>query len=104
MAEPNKSILEKILSGKEDPPAAGSKELDCLIYRTFDNGLDCNDGEAEEGNSLKMTRENISVQVWESKAKIRVRISPNAKSMISMERIAAIAMNAISEELKKEAR
>lgn len=85
--------------GKSSEDAA--KELDCLIYRSFKD-----DGEqpSEENgaNFWEASKENISVQVWEEKAKIRVKVTPKIKGNISMKRIASIAVDAILKELKKE--
>ena len=57
--------------------------------------------EDPDGKFWQASKENVSVQVWEGKAKIKVRVSPGEKT-ISMKRIADIAVNAILEELKKE--
>jgi len=97
-----KDIIENILSGKEDKHIPEMEELDCLIYQ---NASDLTDEEAfvnGTGKSWKKSNGNVSIQVWESKAKIRVRVSPETKRHISLSRIATIAMNAILEELKKE--
>jgi hypothetical protein len=95
-------VMEDILGCPGDEFAAGVKELDCLIYKNVPN-LKNNLPETKEGGrTWESSKENVSVKVWEDKAKIKVKVSPGNKKQISMKRIADIAMNAILEELKKE--
>ncbi len=104
--EKNKDIIDNILSGKDDKSVPEIRELDCLIYRS---GMDMPATESllsngEKDKPLKMSKDNVSVEVWKSKVKIRVRVSPESKGNISIERIANVAMDAILKELRKEAK
>lgn len=96
-----KDIMDSILTGESTMSKGVARELDCMIYR---NGSDSDDPVSPESgpNFWEATKGNISVQVWEEKAKIRVKVSPHKKGNISMKRIASIAVDAILEELKKE--
>ncbi|MDA3916014.1 MAG: hypothetical protein PF690_03470 [Deltaproteobacteria bacterium] len=92
------NILESL--GSVSDFAAPVKELDCLIYKNSSKIKD----EILENNGEKIwqaSKDNVSVQVWEGRAKIKVRVSQGKKT-ISMKQIAQIAVNAIAEELKKE--
>ncbi|MCD4721499.1 MAG: hypothetical protein K8S13_16800 [Desulfobacula sp.] len=95
-----KDIMDNILVGHGEEFAARVEELNCLIYRN-ESGLKNEISEDPDGKFWQASKENVSVQVWEGKAKIKVRVSPGEKT-ISMKRIADIAVNAILEELKKE--
>lgn len=96
-----KDIMFNILVGHGEEFTARIKELDCLIYK---NDPNVEDDLPEDRNTKiwQASKDNVSVQVWEGKAKIKVKVSPGKKENISMKRIADIAMNAILEELKKE--
>ncbi len=101
MKHKTKDIMDDVLVGHGEEFAARVKELDCLIYRN-DSSMEDEISEDQGGKIWQTLKENVSVQVWESKAKIKVTVSPGKKENISMKRIANIAMNAILEELKKE--
>ncbi|MBU1340447.1 MAG: hypothetical protein KKE44_07905 [Proteobacteria bacterium] len=94
-------IMYNILVGHGDEFAACVEELDCLIYK---NDLGSKNGMLQDQDTRiwQASKDNVSVQVWEGKAKIKVKVSPGKKENISMKRIAQIAVNAILEELKKE--
>jgi hypothetical protein len=94
-------ILSRILSGREDEPSPETVQLNCLIYRD-DSDLPERTG-PEQGDLHEVTQGNVTVQVWESRARIRVRLSSDTRRKLSMTRLARIAMNAILEELNKEA-
>lgn len=96
-----KDIMFNILVGHGDEFAARVEELNCLIYKS-DPNLQDEMPEDENGKIWQASEENVSVQVWEGKAKIKVKVSPGKKEHISMKRIADIAVKAILEELKKE--
>ncbi|MEA2060181.1 MAG: hypothetical protein U9P10_06660 [Thermodesulfobacteriota bacterium] len=99
-----KDIIDNILSGKDESTSPDMDALDCLIYR------DDSDLTAEESGSkeelkeefYEESRENITVRVWDSKAKIRIKVSPETRASISIKRIAELVMDAILKELKKE--
>jgi hypothetical protein len=91
-------IMFNILVGHGEEFSARVKELDCLIYKTDPSAKD----DLPEEGAWHASKDNVSVQVWEGKAKIKVKVSPGKKGNISMKRIADIAVNAILEELKKE--
>ncbi len=102
MAENNETnIINTILSGKEDKPSPEMEDLNCLIYRSSSDLSETEGGSKESSNIWEFTKGDVSIQIWESKAKIRVKIPPATKQSISISRIAKIAMNAIFEELKK---
>jgi len=104
----DKDIIDIILSGNDDKSAPEIKELDCLIYRNGvdmpKTGGDLSQTDIEKGTPFRISKKNVSVEVWKSKIKIRVRVSPESKGNISIERIANVAVDAILKELKKEAK
>ena len=98
-----KDIMDRILAD-DDSLANKAKDLDFLIYRC-DNGPSSEDEfllEDHAQKSIKVSKGNVSVEIWEGKAKIKVKASPGTGAGISMERIANIAVDAILETLKKE--
>ncbi len=100
----NKSIIDDILSEKSADILPGMDELECLIYRDPSDlpEEDCCD--IADAGLIEITRNDVTIKVWESKAKLRLRVTPETKAAISMKRIADIAMDAILAELKKESK
>jgi len=101
MMHKKNDIMNNILAGNGEDTAPHVEELDCLIYKQDPTLKDEIPGD-ENKKIWQSSKENVSVQVWEGKAKIKVKVSPGKKGNISMKRIADIAVNAILEELKKE--
>lgn len=104
-----KSIMDEILTAETVPAIPDAAKLDCLIYRNNcdstdknDSGISENDSDIKDSNLVEITRNDVTIKVWESKAKIRFRVTPETKVGISMKRIADIAMDAVLAELKKE--
>ena len=95
-----KDLIDEILSGGDESASPETKALDCLIYRN-DSDLP-EETSGEEGNYYEKSSKNVTVRVWDSKAKIRVKVSPDNRAAISIERIADLIMDAILKELKKE--
>jgi len=96
-----KDIMDHILAGIDEDAASRTGELDCLIYRSDEEDLKKRPARNEE-KSWKISKHNVSVEIWEGKAKIKIRLSQGTGQDISMKRIASIAVDAILEELKKE--
>lgn len=97
-----KDIMGKILSGDGGEEKNLTRELDCLIYRSESTDAE-NDGfSGPNTDSWKVTRDNVSVQVWEKEGRIRLRVSLDKSRPVSMKQIAGIAVDAILKELKKE--
>ena len=93
--------MDNILEGLGSDFAAPVEELDCLIYKK-DFGIRANESEEYGEKTWQASKDNVSVQVWEGKAKIKVKVSSGKKRNVSMKRIARVAVDAILEELKKE--
>ncbi|WP_027362402.1 hypothetical protein [Desulfospira joergensenii] len=103
-----KDIMGKILGADDKEFAAKTRELDCLIYRSGTGGKEEGEENLDIGiegmteKSWKISKENVSVEVWEGKAKIRLKVGTGKYKTMSMKRIASIAVDAILEELKRE--
>ncbi len=98
-----KDVMDNLLSGKDEGEKFPEmEELNCLIYRSADDDAEAQIPEPDIDKSWELSRDNVTIQVWESKAKIRIKVSRETKGNISIDRIANIAMDAIVEELKKE--
>ncbi|MFO7750676.1 MAG: hypothetical protein R6V54_11360 [Desulfobacteraceae bacterium] len=95
-----KDIIDEILSGDDESTSPETKALDCLIYRNDSDLPEETSGEG--GKYYEKSRENVTVRIWDSKAKIRVKVSPDNRAAISIKRIADLVMDAILKELKKE--
>lgn len=105
--EKEKDIIDIILNDNDDDSSSPDlKELDCFIYRSSTDmpaaGDSISGAEAEKCEVWEIFRENVSVKIWKSKAKIKVRFSHKLKRNISIKRIANIAVDAIVKELQKE--
>ena len=96
-----KDIMDSILGHKNEEFSGRTRELDCLIYRSGD-GIKTKDVTGLDEKSWKISKDNVAVEIWESKAKINVKVSPGTGPNISMKRIASIVVDAILKELKKE--
>ena len=97
-----KDIMDHILAGKDDEFASKTRELDCLIYRSDGDGTESKPTTRQPRDSWKISKENVSVEIWEGKAKIKVKVSAGKYKNMSMKRIASIMVDAILKELKRE--
>lgn len=102
LMQKRRDIMDSILEGQHTDVEDRVEQLNCLIYRNIEPNAGDDHPEAQEKKVWQASKQNVSVQVWEGKAKIKVKVSPGKGKQISMKRIANIAMNAILEELKKE--
>ncbi|MCP4717848.1 MAG: hypothetical protein GY860_00190 [Desulfobacteraceae bacterium] len=96
-----KDIMDSILGHDDKEFANKTRELDCLIYRHID-GIDKERLVDRPEESWKISKDNVSVEIWEGKANVHVRVAPETGPPISMKRIASIVVDAILKELKKE--
>ncbi len=101
-----KDIMDQILGAKDEELSSDTRELDCLIYRSDGTGgtPDTDMAKQHTGKSWKVTKEDVSVEVWESKAKIKFRVASGKYKSMSIKKIASIAVDAILNELKREDR
>lgn len=97
-----KDIMGKILAGNDEGSGGRTRELDCLIYRREPGDPEDVPFSGPTDDAWKVSKDNVSVEVWESRAKIRMRVSLDKNRRVSMKRIASIAVDAILKELKKE--
>jgi hypothetical protein len=94
--------MDKLLSCDEPEPLPETGELNELIYREDDGAL------MDVGTAARVDRirnagdDTVTVQVGESRAKIRVTVAPDAQQNLSMKTIADIAAKAIIDELKRD--
>ena len=103
MSENNDDVMGDLLSDSGDNSLPSVEELNCLIYRDPKDLAPVAASEPAPGTeSWHSARDNVSVQIWESKANIKIRVTAESKKNLSMNRIADIAVKAILEELKKE--
>jgi hypothetical protein len=97
-----KNVMDSLL-GTDDKAFDGSaKELDCLIYRSSTDEAEHRLSEPVSDPSWTSSSENVSVEIWEGKAKIRIKVSGDDTSHVSMRKLANIAVDAIMAELQKE--
>ncbi len=95
-------VMDSLLSTSDDGDHPALEELNCLIYRRPEDLPTGGEELDPDHPSWKTSHDNISVQIWESKANIRIKVSGESRKHISMNRIAEIAVQAIMDELKKE--
>jgi hypothetical protein len=97
-----KNVMDCLL-GTDDKAFDGSaKELDCLIYRSSTDEAEHKLPEPVSKPVWISSKENVSVEIWEGKAKIRIKVGDDDTSHISMRKLASIAVDAIMAELQKE--
>ncbi len=97
-----KNVMDSLL-GTDDKTLEGSaKELDCLIYRGRINEAKPDLPEMTSNPSWAASKGNVSVEIWEGKAKIRIKVGDEKAAHISMRKLASIAVDAIIAELQKE--
>ena len=97
-----KDVMESILGADDKEFEGEARELDCLIYKT--GGPDTGPRVTEPGtpSSWKASKGNVSVEIWEAKAKIRIKVGGGDAVNVSMRKLASIAVDAIIAELEKE--
>jgi len=98
-----KDVIDSILGADQKEFECETRELDCLIYRGEDKDKDAQPGDPESPASWKVSRENASVEIWEGKAKIKIKVTSGENTKkVPIQRLAIIAVDAIMAELKKE--
>jgi len=102
MTEKKQDIMGNILSGNDEEFTGKIRELDFLIYRNEDPEALPKKPSVPKMPDFKVSKKNVSVEVWDGKAKIKVKVAKGGRSNISMKKLVGIAVDAIIEELKKE--
>ena len=97
-----KDVLDSILDADDTEFEGKTSELDCLIYRTKEQDEDSTVTEPTSPSSWKATKGNVSVEIWEGKAKIKIKVGSASSGQVSMKKLASIAVDAIIAELEKE--
>ncbi len=98
-----KNVMDSLLGTDDETSDGSAKELDCLIYRGGPNEAKPDLPEMTSTPSWKSTRGNVSVEIWEGKAKIRIKVGGDDNTAhVSMRKLASIAVDAIIAELEKE--
>ncbi len=97
-----KDVLDSILDADDKEFEGETKEWDCLIYRTKGSKDKSKVVEPATPASWKASKGNVSVEIWEGKAKIKIKVGSGSSGQISMKKLASIAVDAIMAELEKE--
>jgi hypothetical protein len=97
-----KDVMDSILDADDKEFEDNTKELDCLIYRAEGPEEPPTVVEPTSPSSWKASKGNVSVEIWEGKAKIKIKVGSGSSSQVSMKRLASIAVDAIMAELEKE--
>lgn len=96
-------VMGSLLSEKSKDDLPSSDDLNSLIYRDPTERVPIlGSPQSDEGEQWQSPQDNVSVQIWETRANIKIKVSGTTRKHISMNRIADIAVKAITEELKKE--
>jgi hypothetical protein len=108
VAVKSQDVMDKLLSCEKPEPLPESQKLNQLIYRE-DHALGQDKGQGDDsGDHIDQiwtaSHDKVTVEVWESRAKIHVKVSQQTHQQISMKGIADIAVKAIITELKRDAR
>ncbi len=94
--------MDSLLSTDDNEFDGSSKELDCLIYRSSADEAEYRFSNLVSKPSWTLSKQNVSAEIWEGKAKIRIKVGDDETSHISMRKLASIAVDAIMAELQKE--
>ncbi len=97
-----KDVMDSILDADDKEFEGNTRELDCLIYRAKGSEDPSTVVESTSPSSWKASKGNVSVEIWEGKAKIKIKVGSGSSSQVSMKRLASIAVDAIMAELEKE--
>ncbi len=97
-----KDVMDSILGADDKEFEGETRELDCLIYRTSDPKSSEAVVEPTSPSSWKASKGSVSVEIWEGKAKIKIKVGSGSSNQVSMKRLASIAVDAIMAELDKE--
>jgi len=97
-----KNVMDSLLGTDDETFGGSAKELDCLIYKGEPNEAKPDLPEMTSRPSWKSSKGNVSVEIWEGKAKIRIKVGDEKAAHISMRKLASIAVDAIIAELQKE--
>lgn len=97
-----KNVMDSLLGTDDKAFDCSAKELDCLIYRNGTDEAEHRLPEPVSEPSWISSKENVSVEIWEGKAKIRIKVGGDDTSHVSMHKLASIAVDAIMAELQKE--
>jgi len=98
-----KDIMDSILAADDKEFAGQTRDLDCLIYRNEDpEPATPGEGEPTPASYWKVSKGPVTVETWEERAKIKIKVAAGKAKHMSMKRIASIAVDAIMAEIEKE--
>lgn len=97
-----KNVMDSLLGSDDKAFEGAAKELDCLIYRSSTDEAIPKLTEPISNPSWTESKGNVSMEIWEGRAKIRIKVGGDDTTHISMRKLASIAVEAIMAELQKE--
>ncbi len=98
-----KNVMESILGADDKEFEGSAKELDCLIYKgSVKDAKPEPPSPSSSRSSWTASKGNVSVEIWEGKAKIKIKVGSEDSTHVSMRKLASIAVDAIMAELQKE--
>jgi hypothetical protein len=95
-------VMDNLLSCEAVESFPAAEKLDYLIYRDPDKLSTEPPGENQCDQIWTASQDKVTVQIWESRANIRVRVSQKTHPDLCMKGIADIAVQAIIEELRRD--
>ena len=95
-------VMDKLLHCGATDPIPDSEVLDSLIYRN-PQSLEASASTGKQIDQIwTASRDKVTVQVWDTRANIRIRVAPDAHQDVCMKTIADIAVKAIIDELRRD--
>jgi hypothetical protein len=95
-------VMDQLLHCGATETVADSEALNSLIYRNPQE----QQPPGSTGNHVDQiwtaSRDKVTVQIWESRANIRIRVAPEVHQGVCMKSIADIAVKAIVDELRRD--
>ncbi len=93
------TVMDVLLSG-EPEKAADNSGLEQLIYRDPATIEEPVADQHTLGQVWTASRDRVTIQTWDTRASIKIRLNPDTDRDLSMRRIAERAVRAIVEELR----
>ncbi|OMH25578.1 hypothetical protein [Motiliproteus sp. MSK22-1] len=95
-------VMSSLLSDTSDDEIPEVEQLNCLIFSDLNDPFDADMESSEADSAWKTENDKLTIQVWETSGRVRIKVSPKPKTRISVKHLGEIALNAIMKELEKD--
>ena len=95
-------VMGSLLSDTSDDDIPEVEQLNCLIFSDLNGPFDGDIEGSETDPAWKTENDKLTIQVWETNGRVRIKVSPKPETRVSVKHLGEIALNAIMEELEKD--